>query len=144
MAEAPQRPLSQRVPLLIAALVCDNGTTDPSTNKRTLIGIFDSIYASSFPSSRKIYLYFKLTEAEGYYDLEIRYIKQNTNETLAYARGELVAEDLLKSTEILIPMSPIPIPEEGRYEFQIWANSMFLGSTSIDASLRVMPQQEAT
>lgn len=143
MAEAPQRPLSQRVPLLIATLVCDTGATDPATNKKTLIGIFNSISASTFPSVRPVSLYFKVTDAEGYYKFEIRYIKQSTNETLAYARGELVAEDPLKSTDILIEMPRLPIPGEGRYEFQIWANDTFLGSTSIDAVQIAIPQQGA-
>ena len=44
------------------------------------------------------------------------------------------ARDRLSSTDLCISFPPVSIPVPGRYEFQIWANSMFLGSTFIDAT----------
>jgi len=75
----------------------------------------------------------KLTDAEGYYKTQVRYVQVSSGKVLAEAEGELNARDRLASTDIYIEFPPLPIPKEGRYEFQAWANSVFLGSTFIDA-----------
>ena len=55
----------ETVPLLVAALICDVAVADPSTRKQNLIGIFDRVVASKFPTSRQMHLYIKLADAEG-------------------------------------------------------------------------------
>ena len=127
---------SRVVPLLVAALVCDSAVVDPTTGKKSLIGVFDTIHIGKFPTQRPISLYFKVADAEGYYKLEVRYIRVGTGEILAQAEGEMMATDRLTSTDLHHPFPPLPIPAEDRYEFQIWANSMYLGSTSVRAVQR--------
>jgi hypothetical protein len=135
MTQEP-RSLSSVVPVLVAALVCDVAVADPSTNKKNLIGIFDRISVGKFPTKRPMSLYVKVTDADGYYQTEVRYVHVSSGKVMAEARGELQANNKLASPEILIHFPPLPIPEEGRYEFQIWANKMFLGTTFIDAISR--------
>jgi hypothetical protein len=124
---------SKPIPFLIAALVCDTAVSDPSTGKKSLIGIFDRINAIKFPVKRRMSLYLKVTDAEGDYDTEVRYTQMSTGKVLAQARGKLRAPDKRASLDLLIKFPPLLIPKEGRYEFQLWANSVFLGTTSIDA-----------
>lgn len=133
------RPISGLVPYLIAALVCDVAVQDPSTAKKNLIGIFDRINVGKFPSKRPMTIYIKLTDAQGDYQMEVKYVQVSNGKVLAGARGELHATNLLASSDLYISFPPLPIPNEGRYEFQIWANSMFLGSTFIDAVPRDRP-----
>jgi len=121
------------VPVLVAALICDVAVADPSTGKKNLIGIFDRVNVGRFPTQRPFSLYVKVTDAEGYYRTQVRYVQVSTGRVLAEAQGELNATDRLASTDVYIQFPPLPIPEEGRYEFQIWANSVFLGATFIDA-----------
>ena len=118
---------------MVAALVCDTAVVDPTTGKKSLIGIFDAVHSPSFPTQRPISLYFKVADAEGYYKMEVRFVQADTGEVLAGADGELMANDRLTATDLHLPFPPLSMPMEGRYEFQIWANSMFLGSTSIRA-----------
>lgn len=132
MAQA-QQPLSQVVPLLVAALVCDVAIADPGTNKKNLIGIFDRVQVGTFPTRRPMSVYFKIGDAEGRYDFEVRYVEVNNGDILARASGQLNVADRLASTDLYISFPPLLIRAEGRYEFQIWANSMFLGSTFINA-----------
>lgn len=124
---------SQVVPVLVAALVCDVAVADPSTGKKNLIGIFDRVTVGRFPTRRQISLYIKVTDAEGYYQIKIRYAQANSRQVLAEAEGELAARDPLASSDLYIQFPPLPIPEQGRYEFQIWFNSMFLGTAFMDA-----------
>ncbi len=129
---AESESLSQVVPVLVAALVCDVGVTEPHTKKKSLIGIFDRLSASSFPTKRAVSLYLKIADAQGRYELEIRFVHLNTGSVLAKAEGKLDQSDRLASAELLIPFPPLQINEPGRYEFQVWANSTILGSTTID------------
>ena len=66
------RALSQVVPVLVAALVCDVVVSDPSTGKKNLIGIFDRVNVGKFTTTRRMSLYVKVTDADGDYDAEIR------------------------------------------------------------------------
>jgi hypothetical protein len=131
-----KKDLSKIIPVLIAALVCDVAAIDPSTRKKSLIGIFDRITVGKFPTKRPVSVYMKVTDAEGDYELEMRYIQCYTGKQLAGANGALHSDDKLASIDMVIHFPPLPFPEEGRYEFQIWANDMFLGSTFIDAVSR--------
>lgn len=133
---AQKKPLSNVVPVLVAALVCDVAVADPSTGKKNLIGIFDRIFVGEFPTTRRLSIYMKITDADGNYELEARYVQANSGTVLAQAGGNLQSNDKLASIDLIIPFPPLPIPKEGRYEFQIWANSMFLGATFIDAIQR--------
>ena len=133
MTPAANRPRSNVVPLLVAALVCDAAVEDPSTGKKSLIGIFDLVHVEEFPTRRPISLYFKVADAEGFYEFEVRYVHADTGNVLFQLNGELTAGDRLEASELHVAFPPLPMPAAGRYEFQVWANSMFLGSVSIRA-----------
>ncbi len=135
-----QRNLSNVVPVLVAALVCDVAVADPGTGKKNLIGIFNRVNVGKFPTKRPMSLYIKVTDAEGYYEIEVRYVQVSSGQVLAEAKGEMHTNNRLMSLDLHIEFPPLPIPEKGRYEFQIWANSMFLGATFIDALLRSRPE----
>ena len=126
---------SQIKPVLIAALVCDVAVKDPTTGKFSLIGIFDKIHVKQFPANRPVSLYAKLTEAEGNYQFQAKYVYSNTGAVLAEAKGEFNAKEKLGTVELSIQYPPLPIPGEGRYDFQIWVNGQFLGQTFIDATV---------
>ncbi len=136
MSEDEEQPFSQVTPFLVAALVCDAAVVDPSTGKKNLVGIFVRVNVHKFPTKRPVSVYLKLTDAEGRYAVSIRYVRTGTGEILTSAEGEMNFGDRLASSDYLVDFSPVPIPEAGRYEFQIWANQMFLGSTFFDAVQR--------
>lgn len=128
-----QRQPSQIVPVLVAALVCDVAVADPSTGKKNLIGVFDRVQVGTFPTQRQMSLYIKITDAEGFYRTEVRYVQVRTGQVLATAEGELQANDRLASSDLHIEFPPLAILSDGRYEFQVWFNSMYLGAAFIDA-----------
>jgi len=136
-----KKTLSNVVPVLVAALVCDVAVADPGTGKKNLIGIFDRInVGGKFPTKHSMSLYMKVTDAEGYYETEVRYVQVSSGKVLAQAKGELQSTDRLASADLYIQFPPLLIPEAGRYEFQVWANSIFLGATFIDAIPRPEPK----
>ena len=136
MTQEEEQPLSQVAPLLVAALVCDAAVVDPGTGKTSLIGIFNHVNVGAFPTQQPVSLYFKVTDAEGRYKIEIRYSHADTDEVLASMEGEFQSTNRLQSMDFLVECPSLPIPRAGRYAFQFWANSMFLGSAFVDATQR--------
>ncbi len=128
------RPLSKVVPVLVAALVCDAAVADPTTGKKNLVGIFDRVNVRTFPTQQPMSLYVKLTDAEGFYNVQVRYVQSNSGQELAKAEGQAQFASRLGSFDFLISLPSVPVPSEGRYEFQIWANDVYLGGTFIDAA----------
>ena len=59
-----QRNLSNVVPVLVAALVCDVAVADPGTGKKNLIGVFNRVNVGKFPTKRPMSLYILGTDAE--------------------------------------------------------------------------------
>ena len=133
-----EQPLSQVIPVLVAVLVCDAAVADPSSGKKNLIGIFDRVYVAKFPTNRAMSIYMKLTDAEGSYKIEVRYVQVSSGKVLAKAEGDVQVKSRLESSDFSLSFPPMPIPIEGRYEFQIWANSIFLGGTFIDTVQRTV------
>lgn len=143
MVDVPEPGNSKVVPYLVAALVCDAAVADPSTGKKNLIGIFDRVWVGSFPTARAMSVYIKLTDAEGKYTIDVRFVQVKTGKTLAAARVEGDLKNRLGSADFFVGFPPLPIPEPGRYEFQILANETYLGGTFLDAILREVPKLEA-
>ena len=79
-------------------------------------------------------LYIKLTDAEGYYPIEVEYVYVDDNTVLGKVEGELEVEDRTVSVDLVTHSPPLPIPHPGRYEFRIKASGMFLGNVFIDVS----------
>lgn len=130
--------LSRVVPFLLAILVCDSGTVDRNSGKKTLVGIFDRVIARKFPTSRLYSVYFKLTDAQGNYRFKVQYAQVKTGNILAEfeTRDTLNIKNRLDTFDLLISSPPLLILEAGQYEFRLYANDMFLGRIAINAMLR--------
>ena len=135
-----ERPLSKVIPVLVAVLVCDTAVAEPATGKKSLIGIFDQVIARTFPSQRPMSVYVKLTDAEGSYKIQLRYVQTGSGQELARAEAPAESTSRLGSLDFVISTPPLPIPSEGRYEFQVFANDIYLGGTFVDAVTQ--PQQK--
>ena len=129
--------LSGVVPYLLAILVCDSGTIDQNSGKKTLVGIFDRVIAEKFSTSRWLSVYFKLSDAEGNYQFKVQYAQVETGNILAEAETDvLIIKSRLDIRDFLITYpAPLPIPEAGQYEFRLFANNIFLGHITIDAAM---------
>ena len=130
----PEVILSQVRPLLTGPVLCDIAVRDPASGKWNLIGIFNQVAASRFPTQRPLSVYLKLADAVGTYRLEIRFVQVRTGEQLALATANLEISDRLASQDVGVAFPRVPIPAEGKYEFQIWANGMHLGAGTFTAT----------
>jgi hypothetical protein len=128
----PQAP-SNVVPILVAALVADVVATDPSTNKKTIVGVWDVLHSQKFPTARQFFLYVKLADAQGHYQARFQFVRLEGDQPIAEAVTEFDITDRLLSADFAVQFPALLLPEPGRYEFRIFANDVFIGSTFIDA-----------
>ena len=131
-----RKSLSKVVPILNGPVVCDVAARDPGSGKWNLIGLFNNVNAKTFPTARPMTVYLRLSDAQGRYEIEVRFVRADSGEEMGSARGEMQVSSRLDSPDIAVPFPPLPMPEPGTYEFQVWCNGVFLGSTSIKARKR--------
>lgn len=124
---------SNVIPVLNAALICDVGVADPASGKRSLIGIFDRLWASEFPTQRPVTLYWKITDAQGRYRLKVRILQAEGDQVMGEGTGEAEITDRNASSEFLMDLPAVLFPAPGRYLFEIFMNDVRLGSAFMDA-----------
>lgn len=122
-------------PYLKAIILCDSAIVDETTKKKTLVGIFDQVAAAKFPTNHHTAtIYARLIDAEGSYDFTLQYVQVSSDRTLGeLAISQVQIPDRLATYELIIRLPPLYIPEPGEYEFRIWANKKYVGSTSFKA-----------
>jgi hypothetical protein len=142
----PEEQPSKVPPTLVAALIADTGAVDPVTQKKTLVGIFNRIFARSVPTQRPMMLYFCITDGIGLYPIKIQLLLLAKEELLvAEIEGAIRLGDRTQSVDFLIPTPPLPFPAPGRYEFRLLASDMHVGGICLDVVQQTpRPPQEKT
>ena len=118
-------------------LVCDNVITEAGTNKKTLVGVFDHWNLPAIPANvPPFWVYARLTDAEGKYIFDLKFIYLDGEKRLAEARtSEISAIDRLGFIDLAIPLPFLPVEKAGRYEVQLYANDVFVGRTTMSVVL---------
>ena len=129
-----------QIPTVLALLLCDQVITDAQTNKKSLIGVFHNAMAFGFPLSLNIAIYAKLVDAQGKYDLKIRVVHLKDEKVLGNFefKGAQVLNQL-QPWELAINIAGFVIPEAGKYEFQLYANDVYLSRITMEASSVQLP-----
>lgn len=127
------------VPTVVAMLLCDQIITEVGTSKKTLVGVFDRCFLPEFPFKLPgFWVYARLTDAEGDYTFKLRFIYLDEEQLLAEITTIKVhAPDRLGFLDLTLPLPPLfPVPKPGRYEFQLYAEEVYIGRTTIQAEER--------
>ena len=124
---------SQPIPSVLAILLCDRIITEEGTNKKTLVGIFQNLRAAKIPTAREMAFYAHLTDAEGKYKFRVEIVRLNDNQTIGRIETKEVGfTDRLAPVDLAMNLPPVPFDQVGRYEFQLYANEVYLGHISLD------------
>ena len=119
-------------PILKAMLLCDQTLVEEGTRKRTLIGLFDRIKASQFPTvhpAMSVYVQFR--EIEGVFDfsLELFDLERTRPLNRAVVKGFKV-QDRFQDCELVFNLLSIKFEHHGEYEFRIYVNDLVFGQKS--------------
>lgn len=119
-------------PVLNAILVCDMAIREEGTGKVSLIGIFENINATSFPTLHpELSVYAKLTDADGEYVLRLELIQLEKARIIASGETTITPSDRMGAVELNFNLHNLVFPEAGLYEFRLSANGKHVGAKTL-------------
>jgi hypothetical protein len=128
------------IPTLLAFIVCDTVIQDAATQKRTLVGVFDRVHSPIIPFVlNSVGLYVKMVEGVGKYNFRIRLVNLKDESPVIEIKmdGQWIDSDA--PMELGVNFGGIPIPEFGTYEFQLFADDVFLGRALLQTAKLQLP-----
>jgi len=127
MAEAP-------IPSVVAMLICEQIITEQATNKKSLIGVFETFGSLAFPGVvNRIAIYAKLVDAQGKYQFKFRFVSLKDETLIAEIGLEAEIKDSAHCAELALNVQNFPMPEPGKYEFQLYVGDIYLSRVTIEA-----------
>jgi Family of unknown function (DUF6941) len=132
------------IPSALAILICDQVIIDAETAKKTVVGIFDSIWMQAFPAIQKLGFYARLTDLEGEYKFSLRVVRLTGDETVicGLETKPVSASNRLAIMELALNLPPVPFQCPGQYEFQLYANDEYIGRSLFNVGLISELQQK--
>jgi hypothetical protein len=129
------------IPSVVAMLLCDQVITEMGTNKKSLVGVFDNYFSLSFPVLLpRIAIYAKLADACGNYLFKLRVVKLKDEMVIAEVGIQAKIPDTTQYSELALNLQGFPIPEPGKYEFQLYAEDEYLHRITMNVELGQPPQ----
>ena len=130
-------------PSLQALIVCDMVIDDRTTGKKSIIGAFTHVIASSFPCQKpQMGVYFCITDAEGSYEFSLELVHLNTDKVVGRGGVSGIAiPDRLEIVDFGLTLPIVNFPQAGRYEFRLYANGAFIGNKDFNV-IQEQPLQE--
>lgn len=117
-------------PEVKAFLLCDYVLHEAGTNKKSLIGIFEQVNTPRLPFRHgRMSVYANIADAHGAYDMTLRLVRLRDGKVMLEAKGmRIQVSDPLQVSELGMNLEGIVFEEEGKYEFALYANELFLQS----------------
>ena len=129
------------IPSVIAMLLCDQVIAEQTTNKKSLIGVFDNFYSLVFPAILpRIAVYVKMADAGGDYLFKLRVVKLKDETLIAEIGIQARVADRSQYSELALNMGNVAFPEAGKYEFQLYMGDVYLHRVTMQVILAQLPQ----
>ena len=119
-------------PILKAMLLCDQTLLEEGTRKRSLIGLFDRIKVSQFPSthpSMSVYVQFREIEGTFSFSLELYDLTEGRIMNRSVIK-DFKVESKSRDCELVFNLLSVRVEHPGEYEFRIFVNDMVFGQKS--------------
>lgn len=124
---APAMPSKPQPPYVLALIICDAVYIDPATGKKTILGVFTAVRASSFPVIFPlITVYAALTDGRGKIPITFRLTTVDDDTVVVETVGEISSDDPRAVCELIINFGNVPFPSPGEYRLQLIACGEFL------------------
>jgi hypothetical protein len=129
--------VEQQPPYVLAMIICDSVYIDPTTSKRSLLGIFSDIIAPSFPVNiAHFMLYAVFTDGHGTTPIKIRLVDANElRDPIVDQDSEVIFHDPRMMADLIFGMVGLGFPEPGEYRLQLLCCGTLLMERRIVCSL---------
>lgn len=126
--------MSKPTPKYLAMLLCDYVIRDADTQNKSVVGIFNSIYAQKFPVRHdRMHVFVSLTDGHGDYKATIR-IKRASGEVIFSRDGKISMNDPLAVADLNFQIRGLVIPEAGRYFVEFLCDGELIVDRRFDAA----------
>ncbi len=131
------------VPTLVSLLLCDQVIDDKLSNKKSAIGIFNTILVAKVPTViHQMAILASLTEIAGRTEVELRLVRDADDTVLFSGKGAVEAPDPLAVVDLLFAMQGLQIPEPGQYAFELLGGGELMGRRRFQVRLRPPTAQQ--
>jgi len=121
-----QRPIV--LPTLVSFLVCDQVIDDKITNKKSAIGLFNTVLVPQLPAViNQLAVLASLTEIESRVILELRLVRDADNAILFQTHGPVEAPSPLATVDLVFNMHGLRLADAGQYAFELHCGGEMLG-----------------
>ena len=119
-------------PILKAMLLCDQTLVEEGSHKRTLIGLFDRIKASQFPSTHpSMSMYVQFREIEGTFSFALDLYDLSEGKIMSRSViKDFVVQNKSRDCELVFNLLSVRFEHAGEYEFRIFVNDLVFGQKS--------------
>jgi hypothetical protein len=128
--------MAPRNPVVNAMLACDGVHLDPGTGKHTLLGVFDAVAPSGYPSHiDSAAIYVSLTNMKGAYAFELSWLRGDTEEELALVAAvhKVRVSSPLERLVLSFDVDSLPLPVPGRFILRLRVNGRHIQDYAIIA-----------
>lgn len=127
-------------PSVLSINICDSIIRDEATKKVSLIGLFNTIRANSFPCTHpQLHVYVALTNGHGKYKTDIRFSNLEEDKLIAGMVGELVFQNPLQVFEVNVCWQQLRFEKQGEYAVEVLCDGHLIGARKFRI---IGPQQE--
>ena len=110
-------------PMGISLMICDQVITETETNKKSLIGVFNSISAGQFPCRHpKICIFVSITGGHGKTKSRVCCINEKTGQTLFGAEGDIDFVNPNHVVEAVFEFNNVVFPAPGLHCIEVLSN----------------------
>jgi uncharacterized protein DUF6941 len=128
-----------RTPKLSAMLICERVIREEGTGLNSLIRIFETITGDQIPVRvPSIFVYAKMTEAQGEYLFKLEVVRRRDLQTIAEAPipGPISVDNPMATAELIIELGGLEFAEAGHYDFRLSADGKFIDSKGLEIAVR--------
>lgn len=119
---------SATIPTLVSLLVCDQVIDDRLTNKKSAIGLFNTVVTRSVPTRLpQMSVMVAITEISGAVSIELRLTRDADNEVVLSTTGQVEAPSPLNIVDLVFALQGVHFARAGQYAFEVWAGAELLG-----------------
>lgn len=130
-------------PVVLAINLCDMVIRDELTHKVSLIGLFGTIRAASFPCVHPLMLiYVALTGGHGKQDMEVRIVRTEDDRPIMAMAGPVEFVSPLQVNELIFEWRNVSFEKQGEYAVEVCCgkNSVPVGSRKFNVTqLGIVP-----
>jgi hypothetical protein len=132
-------------PTLVSLLICDQVIDDKLTNKKSAIGLFNTILTASLPAKvQQLVVLASLTDINTRTPLELRLNRDSDNTVLFSTRGSVEAPNPLAIVDLVFNLQGLILPAAGQYAFELYAGAELLNRRRFHVICRPPPPQQRT